>query len=785
MNHLLIKAAFVPLLMAALVACPPDTNPKPTTPVAVPKLDPQTRVADEETRQALTSLSFDNAAACSPQDPAFPLSATQNTLTDVRGTPFVRCEGRFVFARTTPFLAALKPGNLLVGEPGPGAPYGYLQRVKSVTPDGAKVIVTSEQAGLDDAMIEGEFDQKVTLHPSSLARVAVAPGVFRNGMHSQNLLKPQESFALNINTVLYDADGNPGTTNDQVRLKGSFNLDVDNGLETDLTWKKILGVPIYPNGIYVKMAYGYNERASVRVETDLNVDNFNKEVELARYIFDPIIIYLPIPVVIVPTVRVTADLKGNLKAQIAFGASETLTARAGFEYNDGFKNITDLKANFSKYLDVKTVAAVVEGGLNLKGDMLLYGLVGPYASVRAAVTFDAAIPRDPIWTLSASVQGYAGIHADLLVKTLDYDAKVFDVSLGKFAQSDPLPPTLTISSPRNGSQIQRNAVLPGGLCVSADDIQIGQLPAQITANGNPVGTTTGALLGNCLALPTSVFSRLGPVTFTAKVTNNHGQSSSATSSVTVVNTPPTLTLQRSGDPLQGETYSIFALVKDINELDASLLCVNTRWSVDAPDTLSSATGCDQKVTFGAMGSRQVRVTTQDSDGATASQTLMLNVQPPPVNPYPRILGNGVYARDFGGGVGGLRSCSDVVVNSGSTIDLRQDGCTFGIFTVPPPRYSASVAVENPSNETLTYDWKLLVKDFYGVESELITANASSKPSLEMKYILLDSNGAPLEGNLVTRDCEVTLKVNAPDPKRSKGPLAVWGGKCSYELPRPR
>lgn len=293
-------------------------------------------------------------------------------------------------------------------------------------------------------------------------------------------------------------------------------------------------------------------------------------------------------------------------------------------------------------------------------------------------------------------------------------------------------------------------------------------------------TDTNALFGSSLK-----YTFTTPGTRTLTLVAKYG-SSQARSIINVdaVNTPPSLELQTSGNPLQGEDYFITATIKDINEADLSKLCPNTVWSVDAPDALSSTTGCAVKVKFGAQGARTVRVSTTDSDGATGSSQVTLTVQPPPANPFPRVASSGVYSRESRGGGTSLRVCSDFAVSGGSTIDLRQDGCTFSIVLTPPPRYSAAVSVENPTAEALTYDWKLLVKDFYGVESELLTANASSKPSFGMGYVLT-VNGAPITGLLVTRDCKVTLKVNAPDMARSKGPITVWSGKCSYEVPGPR
>ncbi|GEM87870.1 C1 family peptidase [Meiothermus granaticius] len=247
-------------------------------------------------------------------------------------------------------------------------------------------------------------------------------------------------------------------------------------------------------------------------------------------------------------------------------------------------------------------------------------------------------------------------------------------------------------------------------------------------------------------------------------------SSQATSSfvVNVINTPPTITLQYGGDANQGVAYPITALITDPNEPDVTKLCTNTTWAVDAPDTLSASTGCQVQVTFGTTGWRQVRVSTTDSDGATASQTATLNVLPPPVNPYPTVTDYGVYSREFTGS-GQFRFCGSVKVAGGSTIILSDLGCTLRIGPAPT-RYYGGITVENPSNETLTYDWKLYVSG-PGFDTLLRADTASSSNVFDLYNVY--------NAGLGTDNCRVTVKVNAPDPSRSKGPFTVWSGRCTY------
>ena len=244
-----------------------------------------------------------------------------------------------------------------------------------------------------------------------------------------------------------------------------------------------------------------------------------------------------------------------------------------------------------------------------------------------------------------------------------------------------------------------------------------------------------------------------------------------TLNVNAVNTPPTLRLTSSGSPLQGEPYSVTALIRDLNEPDGRSLCANAVWSVDAPDTLANPAGCSQVVTFGTTGLRQIRVSTHDSEGAAAFVTLALEVLPPPVNPYPRLLTAGVSSLEYVLVNGGpLRFCGSPAVTDGAAINLTEGGCSPGIGTPPPPqRYFAQVKVENPVQEALSYDWNLYVTR--GSELLLYSANNSASPI----FRLHDYGN---EG-LLTSDCRVTLSVHAPDPARSKGPVTVWTGKCTY------
>ena len=695
-------AVFLTMLLAA---CSGGGGPTtPGEPVAVPKVAPETVVVDAATNAALSRYSFDNAADCLPDPPEPPLDAPTGKLQDVRGQPFVPCRGRFVFSSTTPQLASLKTGSILVSAPVDAkAPYGYLQKVTSVTSADGVVTVLTEQASLDEALIEGEFEQNLTLEPADLASLSLAPGVSVPGLDTQSLgsgdssgvtlsgqdLSTLETFAFAIDTVLYDVDGNLSSTNDQVRLKGSFNLDTDNGISLGLKWKKFLGWPAYPKGITFRMAYGFSQSANIRVEADIQ-GSLEKEVELAQYTFSPIIFSVgPVPVVLIPSVKITADLKGNLTAKLAFGAAEHVAARAGFEYNGGFANINEFSKDFSKYADVPVVTGNAEAGLNLKGDILLYGLVGPYARVRASVALDAHVPRDPVWRLSVAAQGQVGIHADLLVKTLNYDAVIFDLPAEEFARSDPQPPTLKIIRPSNGSKVHRNSSDAwSGFCVTAQDLQQLLTFPWVRINGVSVENPHWTIVNNpnmCLDLPATTYAKVGPVTFKATLTNTYGQSVTDSVTVSVENVPPTpyIVKPAPGDILyDGQPVFLQGFVVSGSDEIACPLpggaTMTFRSDRSGDSTPSSAEFCSNPVmTLQGEGPLTLTLRATDTLGAPGEVKRTFNVLPAPTN----------YPTDVSLLEPSVDPSNRPIFSAGDTVNLR-------------------ARLQDQDSDSLTYTWKL-------------------------------------------------------------------------------
>lgn len=262
------------------------------------------------------------------------------------------------------------------------------------------------------------------------------------------------------------------------------------------------------------------------------------------------------------------------------------------------------------------------------------------------------------------------------------------------------------------------------------------------------------------------FTTVGSRTITVRATYA-GKVGVGTFVANVINSAPNVALSGAGTAYQGEPYQMTATVSDPNQADGAALCASTVWSVTTPDTVMPDTGCQVQVTFGASGNRVVSATTTDQDGASTTRSLTVDVQPPRANPYPVVTAYGVNERRYYLSGTGLYLCGSFAVPSGADI-TSEAGCS--MFGPTPQKYYAFVEVDNPTAETLTYDWSLTVYDMYANVYRSYTNDGSVDSSWDLGFGYGNIAYGPMT-------CVVRVQINAPEAARSKS-LTVWNGTCS-------
>lgn len=127
----------------------------------------------------------------------------------------------------------LEEGDVLVTT----ADGGYLRKVTEISTNNGNVEVKTEFASLTDAIEKGHgeiIDTRLIPNMESDSLWMDEGVSILNKKDGENM-----SVGLDLNLILYDADGNPQTDNDQVRIKGDFEMENNFSIEIDINDSKI------------------------------------------------------------------------------------------------------------------------------------------------------------------------------------------------------------------------------------------------------------------------------------------------------------------------------------------------------------------------------------------------------------------------------------------------------------------------------------------------------------------------------------------------------------------
>lgn len=741
------KRWLIPLLITFLTACSDEpsspgtgTGTDPATNDAAVIIPDTTKVADPDTRAALTA--YDSGS------------------------------GMLKFTKSTPVLANLKPGDVLVSEPSNAAPSGYLRKVTAIRQDGSDTVLDTTQANLTDAVSQGELTADFQLAGDDLLRTEGLPQgatltanpTPAGGLRPQAGVGENYGFTLNFNHTFVPIK-EPNATG-TIKVDGGLNFNVGYGVNVGIKGCFELP-PVCVKSFEAKV--GFAQGSNLKIIGDFQ-GAVGDAVSVGRQYFKPKVFFIgPVPVVLVPKVELFLTASGEIKANVNFTASESVTAQVGARWtkDNGWKDISNFGITGNLPPPKFSGSLKPRVGLQSRASFTLYDVAGPEATLEAGVGLDVAYPRNPSWIVNAFMKGTLGFRVKLpIIGTLaSYSTTLFDISK-ELGRSGNMPPVLALTDQPHTVDVGKLQNFRALCTVSGPTFGNGEFySASDAEDGCPQITVVSDVDGTLP--PDYTFTVPGTRTLTVTVKDSQGASTLLRFTLNVINPPPTLTLNYAGDPHQGTPYTFSATITDPGEGSATDFCANTTWTVDAPDTLRQISGCLVEVIFGATGERQLRVSTHDRLGATTNQTVTLTVLPPLVNPYPKITYAFVYNRDF------PRfdhpGCTTTPVIPGDTLNLNWPRITCAGAEAGPTVYYAKVTLENPQNEALTYDWKLIVQS-QGKDSVLVTSN---QPILN-----LTGAGGGFNSGAITTPCRVTLTVGAPDPSRSKS-LTVWSGQCTY------
>jgi hypothetical protein len=422
-------------------------------------------------------------------------------------------DGTLTFTTPPAPLAAVDVGSILVAGVSPATPSGLLRAVLAVDRSGGQLVLRTGQAPIQLAYkkLHVKFNRSAAVASGNSARL---PLTGRSPALGTGFDK-----TLPFSYVLFDGDGDPGTTNDQLVTDGTIGGGFDFSLSVDVDWGGIDALPdVVKNCLksFANVLTGKPPSCSIddllpearttfvvdpQIHGDANVHGvafykYEKEVDLTSATLPPI----PIgPLVFVPTIDITAVLSGGasgtfktgIHGSAVFESSVTLSTKSSSapQLSDPTLKSTDFGLNDTQI----TLHAEAKIAAGARLNILLFGVTGPYATALAYGRVQADLLSSPCWGL------YAGVEMNLGVKvttpTLPFigavtladwhspDLNPFEVSIATGACAPPPnPPTLPPGSGPDSSHFAQPTFAPWSRTYAA--------PVEGALAGSPGNSTT-------------------------------------------------------------------------------------------------------------------------------------------------------------------------------------------------------------------------------------------------------------------------------------------------------
>ncbi|HLC04969.1 MAG TPA: hypothetical protein VJK02_18200 [Anaerolineales bacterium] len=353
-------------------------------------------------------------------DPVIPETTEVLTESTTQYLASVSGDGaEFTFTQTTPELDEVSSGDVIAGEATTNAPYGFLRKVTDVATTDDQVVVTTVDATLEDAIEAGWIQVTQALSPDDIQESVKMAGVLLDEGP-----RVQSGFNYDLaNVVLYDDDGDPGTTNDQIVANGSIALELGFAFRLVMSGSQVRELSFRSNA---------NETAQLQIESEVEFPLIQEEKEIARHYFSPIAFFVgQVPIVIVPVLTVNVGVDGSVHVGVSTDVTQQATLTAGLIYDEGTWSPVSVFSNEFQFNPPSLSA-----DLNLKGyagaelALLLYGVTGPHAEVTAYLELEADVLATPWWQLYGGLEVPVGIELQVFSHVIaSYETTLIDYRL--------------------------------------------------------------------------------------------------------------------------------------------------------------------------------------------------------------------------------------------------------------------------------------------------------------------------------------------------------------------
>ncbi len=341
---------------------------------------------------------------------------TQAALTEIDSN------SDFVFSSTTSQLSSVAAGSVLLFPVGDKTPQGAMRYVTATAADGGGVRVSTRDAQLGEAFEELHLKttQTVTLPAATPQRAPGTATVEQGPQRSVEALTADDP----VNGVSYPFNLSLSGDDGSIVISGALAVAPSVGIDLSIDLAKFEGLQTLALDVSAQESFQATVVGQGTVTEEQNDP-------IATIPFAPITILVPtpvgdIPVVLTPQVVVELDIKGT--ASGAFTASvaqdASISAKVGYVNGTlGGTSTQDAHASADPGTYQASASFSVQAGPRF--EVLIYGLVGPYAEAQGTLTANAEVGGPPLcvnWSVNAGITIDAGIEAFGDIKAHIYDA---------------------------------------------------------------------------------------------------------------------------------------------------------------------------------------------------------------------------------------------------------------------------------------------------------------------------------------------------------------------------
>lgn len=406
------------------------------------------------------------------------------------------------FSKDITSTQQIKAGDIIVSAVGEG----LLRKVKSVSTVNNEIKVQTEPATLTDVIQQGliEIDQPLTVSQIKSVDYHYA-GVKLN---TDNLKGAEQTqFNWDINTVLYDNDGNLATTSDQIKLIGTFNCD----------WRLALRIDVGLIQGLKEVKFGYESGENLDLQLIAGMQyNFEKKVTLATINFTPIVVTVGIvPVVFTPQLNIIVGIDGYANASVTSKITQSLSFNAGIKYlkAQGWSPYNTFDKNLNFQPPQLNMNAGAEAYLKPEILIKIYAIAGPYVNLKLYGRVDANLLQTPWWKLYGGVTMNAGAKVDILDKfLLEYTVSDLIKYEQLLAQSTTPPVSLPTVTTNNITTVTSTSATVGGNVTADGGATVTERGVYWGQSENPEETGTKLKIGSGTGTFSTTLSGLSPNT---------------------------------------------------------------------------------------------------------------------------------------------------------------------------------------------------------------------------------------------------------------------------------